>query len=103
IMCASSCLQKLTATFIDLEKLYCYITVMQLDLLSPNQARKLVHGGGKSRSHAKTARPFKSNKWIHLTLKSERAKGHWSFLSAKNKPWLIKLLREKSKKFYITI
>ena len=41
-------------------------------------ARK-IHGGEHAKGKRKKARPFSSNKAIHIVMRSERAKGSWSF------------------------
>src|SRR5947209_7277270 len=41
---------------------------------------KLEHGGGIRKGKRKLARPIDSKRAMHLVLKSERAKGHWSML-----------------------
>ena len=59
------------------------------------EARTNSFGGGNARSHQKTERPLARKKWIHFILKSERAKGAWSFLRHK---LLIKDVVEKKAK-----
>jgi REP element-mobilizing transposase RayT len=51
----------------------------------------------------KEYRPLSEKKWIHLTLKSEKAKGSWSFLTPKNRQIIRKILTEKSKKWGVQI
>lgn len=73
----------------------------QQELFNLKHLKKLTHGG--QTSHAKWARPLDKKKWLHLVLKSKRAKGKWSFLNYKNRIWLERFLKIKAKKFGITI
>jgi REP element-mobilizing transposase RayT len=61
------------------------------------------HGGAKTKGHRKLERPLATNKWIHLILKSDKAQGPLSFLLPKNKLLIKSILREKAKKFGVTI
>ena len=63
---------------------------------SPNRK---WHGGTRSRGYRKTARPLAKGKWIHVTLKSSKAKGQWSMLSDRNKPEVTCILRQQSRKW----
>lgn len=71
-------------------------------LKSSLKVRK-THGGLPTKGKRKEARPFSSKKWIHLILKSHRAQGNWSLLSAKNKIFVENLISEKAKKFHIKV
>jgi len=42
------------------------------------------HGGDLRKGQRKLWRPFDPRRPLHLTLRSERAKGHWSLLDCKN-------------------
>ncbi len=64
---------------------------------------RTCHGGPTSRGHRKEQRPLSAGKWIHLVLKSELAKGAWSFLTPTNSIYLDKILREKAAKFGVFI
>jgi hypothetical protein len=61
------------------------------------------HGGLKTRGHRKLERPLSTGKWIHLILKSDKAKGALSFLTPKNQLAVQTILTEKSKKFGVRI
>lgn len=65
--------------------------------------KRRTHGGVPSRGRRKLARPFAKNKWIHLILKSEKAKGPWSLLAPRNKIFIQKLIRQKAKKFGVQV
>jgi len=62
-----------------------------------------AHGGLQSKGRRKLERPLDRNKSVHLTLKSSRATGSWSFLHPKNRTRLEQLLKAKSRKFGIKI
>lgn len=59
------------------------------------------HGGIST--GRKLKRPLVPGKWIHLVLKSDKAKGRLSFLTPKNGQIVRRILREKSKKFGVTV
>ncbi len=61
------------------------------------------HGGLKTKGHRKLERPLSTKQWIHLILKSDKAKGPLSFLTPKNKRIVQSVIREKSKKFGVKI
>jgi hypothetical protein len=61
------------------------------------------HGGMSARGHRKLERPLSTRKWIHLVLKSDKAKGNLSFLTPKNKILIQKVIRDKSRKFGVAI
>ena len=61
------------------------------------------HGGTLNKGHRKLERPLSTKKWIHLVLKSDKAKGKLSFLTATNKILIQKILKEKAGKFGIKI
>lgn len=61
------------------------------------------HGGMHSKGKRKLERPLSTKKWIHLVLKSEKAKGEYSFLSAKNKIGVERIIKSKARKFGIAI
>ena len=61
------------------------------------------HGGAESKGHRKNYRPLAEKKWIHLTLKSAKATGPWSFLTPKNQILVNEILKSKAKKWGIQI
>ena len=61
------------------------------------------HGGAPSKGKRKGARPLDRKKWIHMILKSSKAKGPMSFHNPKHKQWIEDLIREKAKKFGVQI
>lgn len=77
------------------------------DYFQTTQTRKRYgrtsHGGTKTKGHRKLERPLATNKWIHLVLKSDKAKGTLSLLSAKNQVFIRQLIERKAKKFGIRI
>jgi REP element-mobilizing transposase RayT len=60
-----------------------------------------THGGPQK--GRKLKRPLIEGKWTHLTLKSDKAKGEFSFLKVKNNQFINKTLKEKAKKFGVII
>jgi len=64
---------------------------------------RTCHGGISSKGKRKEYRPLSERKWIHLTLKSTKAKGAWSFLTPKNRQIVNQILKEKSKKWGVQI
>lgn len=65
------------------------------------QSRRLRHGGDSSIGKRKLARPLATKKWIHLTLKSDLARGHRSLLHYSK--WIDSILTIKAKKFGLEI
>ena len=61
------------------------------------------HGGASSLGKRKEYRPLTEKKWIHLTLKSAKAKGEWSFLRPKNRQIVNEILKSKAKKWGVQI
>lgn len=64
---------------------------------------RISHGGVESGGRRKLERPLARNKPVHLTLKSSKATGTWSFLHPKNRIRIEQLLKAKAKKFGIKI
>ncbi|MBN8541401.1 MAG: transposase [Deltaproteobacteria bacterium] len=62
-----------------------------------------THGGMTSNGRRKQRRPLATKKWIHVVLKSDRAVGSKSFLTAKNQVFLERLLKLKARKFGVAI
>ena len=61
------------------------------------------HGGISSEGKRKEYRPLAEKKWIHLTLKSAKAKGEWSFLTPKNRKIINDILKSKAKKWGVQL
>lgn len=64
---------------------------------------RTTHGGVETKGKRKEFRPLSTKKTIHLVLKSDKAKGLYSFLTLKNKPLIDRILKEKGKRFGIKI
>lgn len=64
---------------------------------------RVEHGGAQTKGKRKVHRPLSTKSWIHLNLKSDKAKGAMSFLLPKNKAFIDRLLKAKAKKFGILI
>jgi hypothetical protein len=62
-----------------------------------------THGGMTAKGCRKQRRPLATKKWIHVVLKSDRAVGGRSFLAAKNKVFVERLLKQKARKFGVAI
>jgi REP element-mobilizing transposase RayT len=61
------------------------------------------HGGGLRESQRKLARPFDSAKHLHVTLRSSRARGQWSFLRDKNYKIISRLIYLYSARFNVKV
>lgn len=61
------------------------------------------HGGATGKGHRKLERPLSTRKWIHLVLKSDKARGKLSFLTPTNKILIQRILKEKAKKFGVSL
>lgn len=81
------------------KNLFEYFEVPQLK----KQYGRTTHGGTKTMGRRKEVRPLSPKKWIHLVLKSDKAKGNYSFLSIKNKMMIEELVYEKALKFGVRI
>jgi hypothetical protein len=64
---------------------------------------RTTHGGTVNQGQRKLERPLSTRKSIHLVLKSDKAKGKFSFLNPHNKLLINRILKEKSRKFGVTI
>ena len=73
------------------------------DKTSKKRYGRTIHGGDSGKGKRKVERPLSRKKWIHLVLKSDKAKGKYSFLSAKNKTVVEGLLKQKAKKFGVSV
>jgi len=61
------------------------------------------HGGAETKGYRKNFRPLAEKKWIHLVLKSPKAKGPWSFLTPKNQKIIQEVFRDKAHKWGVQI
>ncbi len=61
------------------------------------------HGGAQTKGHRKLERPLSTKRWIHLNLKSDKAKGPLSFLLPRNRQIVREIIKEKAQKFGIQI
>jgi hypothetical protein len=57
----------------------------------------------ESKGKRKEYRPLSEKKWIHLTLKSQKAKGAWSFLAPKNRQIVNQILKKQAKKWGVQL
>jgi hypothetical protein len=64
---------------------------------------RTIHGGASSKGHRKEERPFSSKRWLHLILKSEKAKGKLSLKAAKNQVWIKRHIDEMARRFGVKI
>ncbi len=62
-----------------------------------------MHGGSSSHGRRKLERPLGRKNWIHLVLKSDKAVGKSSLLNAPNKIAVQKILKDKARKFGVSI
>ncbi len=61
------------------------------------------HGHTLNKGKRKLERPLSTKQWMHLTLKSDKAKGQMSFLTSRNKEIIRSVLAQKAKKFGVII
>ena len=66
-------------------------------------AKRVTHGGERSKGKRKLRRPLATKKWIHLILKSDKAFGQHSMLSQKNASYVDRIVIEKARKFRIEL
>jgi hypothetical protein len=66
-------------------------------------ATRAGHGGISKKPVRKLERPFSKKDFIHLILKSEKARGSLSFLKRENDIVIREILREKAHKFAVSI
>src|SRR6185503_10348171 len=64
---------------------------------------RVSHGGGLNNGKRKLERPLSKKKWIHLTMRSSKAKGALSFKTPKNEVAINQILKSKAKKFGVKI
>jgi Transposase IS200 like len=65
-------------------------------------ARK-AHGGDLAKGKRKLERPLSTKNWIHLVLKSDKARGRMSFLTPAHKIFISKLIQAKARRFGIKV
>lgn len=64
---------------------------------------RTTHGGTNTQGKRKQERPLDTKKWIHLVLKSDKAKNKLSFLAPKNQLFVEATLKAKARKFGVRI
>src|SRR5476649_1626937 len=64
---------------------------------------RFEHGGGIRKGKRKLSRPFDSKKTLHLTLRSAKAKGSWSFLKNRHEKLIQKLVYHYADRFNIRV
>src|SRR5690348_9171060 len=65
--------------------------------------KRVEHGGGLRKGRRKLIRPFDSKKSLHVTLRSSRARGAWSFLRSKTEKKVNSLVFTYGAKFNVRI
>ncbi|MGZ3722134.1 MAG: hypothetical protein ACXVA9_04335 [Bdellovibrionales bacterium] len=73
------------------------------DKATKRRYTRTQHGGATSNGKRKLERPLGKRNWIHLVLKSDKAVGKLSFLNAKNKILVEKIIKDKGRKFGVSI
>jgi len=73
------------------------------ELLAKLPAADQATLGGQLRSHAKRARPLAPRSTYHVVLRSQKARGAYSFLHKNNKHRVFKTIKQQAKKFYVRI
>ena len=61
------------------------------------------HGGAKTKGRRKQERPLSTKHWIHLVLKSDKARGKLSLLAVRNQSFIEKTLKTKAKRFGVRL
>ena len=61
------------------------------------------HGGSLTQGKRKEARPLSKKKWLHLILKSSKAKGQHSLLKPANQIYIANLIEKEARKFGVKI
>jgi hypothetical protein len=64
---------------------------------------RVTHGGIASKGRRKLERPLSSKHWIHLVLKSDKARGTLSLRAARNQLYIKKTIDAKAQKFGLII
>ncbi len=62
-----------------------------------------THGGSQSEGSRKEFRPLDKKRWLHLILKSDKAKGRNSLLTPANKLFIERLIAAKARKFGVRV
>src|SRR4051812_13444612 len=65
--------------------------------------KRFEHGHGLRKGKRKLARPFAAKKFLHITLRSKKAIGPWSFLRSKNEKIVQKLIYLYAQRFDVKI
>jgi REP element-mobilizing transposase RayT len=73
------------------------------DKQSKKRYTRTAHGGSLALGKRKLERPLSSKEWIHLVLKSDKAKGSLSLLSMNHKPAIVRIIEDKAQKFGVKI
>lgn len=73
------------------------------DKTTKRRYARTEHGGSKSIGKRKLERPFAKGNWVHLVLKSSKAHGKYSLLSAKAQTYIESLVYKKAKQFGVSI
>jgi hypothetical protein len=66
-------------------------------------APRIEHGHDLRKGKRKLQRPFDSNQALHITLRSSRAKGHWSFLRKRNQEQIDNVIKKYASLYAIQI
>jgi REP element-mobilizing transposase RayT len=75
---------------------------MKQGLLLPEFKISLKHGGELRKGKRKTARPLSSKQPVHFTMKSELARGKYSFLKKENVVFINNLRSRLGKEYFVT-
>jgi REP element-mobilizing transposase RayT len=64
---------------------------------------RTAHGGAETRGKRKLERPLSTKGWVHLVLKSDKARGQYGFLLPKNHLIVHQIVQLKANKFGVRI
>lgn len=64
---------------------------------------RVAHGGDLAPGKRKLERPLSSRRPIHVVVRSEQARGRWSFLGFKNRALVERVVNSQAKKFGVAI
>ena len=73
------------------------------DKKTKKRYNRTQHGGMSTKGKRKLERPLSGKKWIHLVLKSDKAKGALSLLTPKNEIGVERIVKSKARKFGVVI